>query len=319
MINWLPDVCNDLHGELITIYWLMIVPLTVFLVMLELFKTVDKQPDAGKVITRAVISIVLLMSFKETMNLIAFVGDGIADKIDGLAKMSEIVNTLGEGFNRDAPALYKIREAFIFLLNFFSYFLAYFGIFIANALIHFTWSILFVCAPLMILCYIPEACAGICKNLYKGLLTVISWKILWSILSVLLLKLITEQTSQNSDNAITTAIINLSIALSILFIPFFTKSLMGDGLSGVASGIAGVAGGTVTKVTKGILTKGTRKGWNRGRESASQRYQAFKSHLQAPSRKERNLDQVRTQANLGFTPNNNQTNEAKNEREQNRK
>lgn len=295
MISWLPDVCNELHGELITVYWLMIVPLTVFLIMLELFKTSDKQPDAGKVITRAIISIVLLVSFKETMNLIAFIGDGIADKIDGMAKMNQIVETLSKGFSRDAPALYKIREAFIFLLNFASYFLAYFGIFIANAVIHFVWSILFVSAPLMILCYIPEASASICKNLYKGLLTVISWKILWSILSVLLLKLVTEQTTVNSDNAITTAIINLSIGLSILFIPFFSKSLLGDGLTSVASGIAGVAGGTALKAGKGVLKKGAKRSY----QGVKNRYQNFRD---TPSRKEKRLEQMRLQANLGTTP-----------------
>jgi hypothetical protein len=312
MINWLPDICNELHSEMVLIFWLMIVPLTVFLIILELLKTTDKQPDAGKVLTRAVISILLLISFKETMNLIAFIGDGIAQRIDGLAKMTEIVEMLGKGFTRDAPALYKIREAFIFLLNFISYFLAYFGIFIANALIHFVWSILFVCSPLMILCHIPEGTAGICKNLYKGLLMVISWKILWSILSVLLLKLVTEQTNANSDNAITTAIINLSIALSILFIPFFSKSLMGDGLSGAATGIAATAGGAALKTGKMVLSKGAKKGWERGKERVSGRYQSFKER---PSR----LDEKRLKANLGLQTNQTQTKEVKNARQENSK
>jgi hypothetical protein len=296
MINWLPQVCNELHSELIVIFWLMIVPLTVFLIMMELFKTADKQPDAGKVLTRAIIAIVLLMSFKETINLIAFVGDGIAEKIDGLAKIDKIVDVLKDGFSRDAPALYKIREAFIFLLNFLSYFLAYFGIFIANALIHFVWSILYVCAPLMILCYIPEGSSQICKNLYKGLLTVISWKILWSILATILLKLVTEQTHVQSDNAITTAIINLSIALSILFIPFFAKSLMGDGLSGTATGIAAVAGGTALKAGKMVLKKGVKRGISGSRNFANTRLQSFQE------KREKKKEQSYQQTHLGFKP-----------------
>ena len=265
-MTWLPEVCNELHGEFVTLYWLMILPLTVLLIMLEFFKTEEKEPNATKVLTRAVISIVLLVSFKETINLIAFIGDGISSRIDGLTSMEEVATTLLNGFSREAPTLYKIREAFIFLLNFVSYVLAYFGIFIANALIHFVWSILYVCAPLMILCHIPESTANVCKNLYKGLLTVISWKLLWSILSILLLKLAAEQTTENSDNAINTAIINLSIALSILFIPFFSKSLIGDGLSGVATGIAGTAGAVALKTTKMIVKKSGKKGWERGKE-----------------------------------------------------
>lgn len=265
-MTWLPEVCNELHSEFVTLYWLMILPLTVLLIMLEFFKTEEKEPNATRVLTRAVISIVLLVSFKETINLIAFIGDGISGRIDGLTSMEEVVTTLLNGFSREAPTLYKIREAFIFLLNFVSYVLAYFGIFIANALIHFVWSILYVCAPLMILCHIPESTANVCKNLYKGLLTVISWKLLWSILSILLLKLAAEQTTENSDNAINTAIINLSIALSILFIPFFSKSLIGDGLSGVATGIAGTAGAIALKTTKMIVKKSGKKGWERGKE-----------------------------------------------------
>lgn len=265
-MTWLPEVCNELHSEFVTLYWLMILPLTVLLIMLEFFKTEEKEPNATRVLTRAVISIVLLVSFKETINLIAFIGDGISNRIDGLTSMEEVATTLLNGFSREAPTLYKIREAFIFLLNFVSYVLAYFGIFIANALIHFVWSILYVCAPLMILCHIPESTANVCKNLYKGLLTVISWKLLWSILSILLLKLAAEQTTENSDNAINTAIINLSIALSILFIPFFSKSLIGDGLSGVATGIAGTAGAVALKTTKMIVKKSGEKGWERGKE-----------------------------------------------------
>ncbi len=260
MIEWLPEVCSQLHGEMVTVYWMMILPLIVFLVILELFKTSSQRPDAGKILVRTLISILLLISFKETINLIAFIGDGIADRIDGLAKMSQIIELFGSNFSRDAPALYKIRELFIFLLNFISYFLAYFGIFIVEALIHFCWSVLYVCAPLMILCFIPEQTANISKNLYKGLLTVVSWKILWSILGVLLLKLAAQQTTETSENVITTAVINLCIAVSIMLVPLFSKSLLGDGLSSFTSGIAAVPGIAAMGVGKSLLSMPVKKG-----------------------------------------------------------
>ncbi len=259
-MEWLPDVCSQLHGEMVSIYWMMILPLIVFLVILEMFKTQGTEPDAGKILTRALASILMLISFKETINLIAFMGDGIADRIDGLAKMPEILQVFSDNFSREAPALYKVRELFIFLLNFLSYFLAYFGIFVTDALIHFCWSILYVCAPLMILCYIPENTASISKNLYKGLFTVISWKIMWSILGVMLLKLAVQPTTENSDNIITTSIINLCIALSILLVPLFTKSLIGDGISSFASGIATVPGMAALGVGKTVMSMPIKKG-----------------------------------------------------------
>lgn len=259
-MEWLPEVCSQLHGEMVSVYWLMILPLIVFLIVLEMFKTKSSEPDAGKILVRAIASILMLVSFKETINLIAFIGDGIAERIDGLAKMQEILEVFSDNFNRDAPALYKVRELFIFLLNFLSYFLAYFGIFITDALIHFCWSILYVCAPLMILFYIPEGTANICKNLYKGLFTVISWKVMWSILGVMLLKLAIQPTTENSENIITTSIINLCIALSILLVPLFTKSLIGDGISSFASGVATIPGMAALGVGKTVLSMPIKKG-----------------------------------------------------------
>jgi len=265
MIEWLPQVCRELHGELLKIYWMMFLPLIVFLLVLELLKSGGQIPDGAKVLIRSVVSILLLISFKETINLIAFIGDGVSAKIDGLAQMSKLMEVFSNNFSREAPSLYKIRELFIFLLNFLSYFLAYFGIFISEALIHFSWSVLYVCAPIMILCHIPEQTSHVCKNLYKGLLTVITWKVIYSILGVLLLKLAVEKTTESSDNLIATAVINLCIAMGILLVPFFSKSLIGDGASSFASGIAGVAGMTVMKVAKrGIQDQASKtKNWMR--------------------------------------------------------
>lgn len=74
MIEWLPDVCGLLHDEMVQIYWMLLLPLIVMLVALELFKTARGQPDAGKILVRGVVSIILLISFKETINLIALRG-----------------------------------------------------------------------------------------------------------------------------------------------------------------------------------------------------------------------------------------------------
>jgi len=106
-MEWLPEVCTQLHGEMVKIYWLIILPMIVLLIVLEMFKTQDKSPDAGKILTRAVASVLMLISFKETINLIGFIGDGIADKIDGLAKMPQILEAFSLNFSRDAPDYFK--------------------------------------------------------------------------------------------------------------------------------------------------------------------------------------------------------------------
>ncbi|MFP5386026.1 MAG: hypothetical protein ACLGHN_08115 [Bacteriovoracia bacterium] len=283
-MDWLPQVCGQLHGEMVTIYWILLLPLIVFLIILELFKTANQQPDAGKIIVRAITSILLLVSFKETINLIAFIGDGIAERIDGLAKMTKIIEIFDANLDRDAPSLYKLQEIVLFLLNFLSYFIAYFGIFIVEALIQFCWSVLYVCAPLMILCYVPEQTASISKNLYKGLLTIVTWKLIWSILGVMLLQLAIEPRSDQSGNLIQTAVINLCIALSIMLVPLFSKSLLGDGLSSFTSSIAAVPGIAALGVGKSLLSMPVKKGASWAGGSIKNRWNAIsgRNKKQAP-------------------------------------
>ena len=51
------------------------------LIVLEMFKTQDKTPDAGKILVRAPASILMLVSIKETINLIAFISEMIMKQI----------------------------------------------------------------------------------------------------------------------------------------------------------------------------------------------------------------------------------------------
>src|SRR2546430_1105379 len=116
----------------------------------------------------------------------------------------------------------------IFVFSILSYIAAYLGAFIADALVHFCWAILYVVSPLMILAYIPQATAGTCKTLYRSLCTVMCWKILWAILGALLLKLSTNAPLQEGENynAVLIVVMNLFIGASMLFVPFATKSII---------------------------------------------------------------------------------------------
>ncbi|MDH5582213.1 MAG: hypothetical protein OEY33_09940, partial [Bdellovibrionales bacterium] len=124
----------------------------------------------GEIIKRAVVSMILLFSFDETINILAIVGDGITGKIDGITKLWDLLGHLEFNFKDSSASWFKFREAVIFILGLLSYIVAYVGIFVANALIHFVWSILYVCSPLMILMYVSEKTSFVTKNLYKGLI-----------------------------------------------------------------------------------------------------------------------------------------------------
>lgn len=240
MFDFLPEVCRELRGNLIHIYWVLLIPFCVFMIIMEFFKMPDGNPKAGNIIKRAVISIILLYSFDECINLIAMVGDGVTDKINGIKKLWDLMGELNKNYDESSVSWLKFREAVIFILSLCSYIIAYLGVFVANVLIHFVWAILYVCSPLMILMYVSPSTSFVTANLYKGLINVITWKILWSILAVMLLKLATAPQTGGWDNFLTAILINLCIGVSMLFIPFATKSLINDGLSSAATALAAV-------------------------------------------------------------------------------
>jgi hypothetical protein len=91
----------------------------------------------------------------------------------------------------------------------------------------------------MILAYVNESSAYVTASLYKGLINVVLWKIVAAILGVLMLKLITSnQVGEDWATSFSFIAINLCVGLSLLFVPFTTKSLIGDGLNSAASGLA---------------------------------------------------------------------------------
>ena len=255
MFEYLPEVCRELHAQILQIYWILIVPFCVLLIVFEFFKMPEGNPNAGDIIRRAVISMILLFSFNETMNLIAMVGDGITDKINGVKSLWDLMGELGKNYEDNSVSWLKFREAIIFILSLVSYIVAYLGVFVANVLIHYVWSVLYVCSPLMILMYISRSTSFVTSNLYKGLINVMVWKVLWSILAIMLLKLATAPQVGNWDNFLTSILINLCIGVSMLFIPFATKSLINDGMSGAASALAAVPTAATGAFIKSMAVK----------------------------------------------------------------
>ena len=63
------------------------------------------------------------------------------------------------------------------------------------------------------------------------------------------------------------AIVNLCIAVSIMLVPLFSKSLLGDGLSSFTSSIAAVPGIAALGVGKNLLSMPVKKGasWTGGK------------------------------------------------------
>ncbi len=238
MFDYLPEVGKQLRGELIDVYWTLLVPFVVLLIILEFFK--EGPPNVREICRRVVISILMLYSFDYVINAIALVGDGITDRIDGIQKLWDVLKNLGPNYNGSSGDWFSLRDTAIYFFSIAAYIIAYIGFFVATAMIHYVWTVLYICSPLMILMYVSNGTAYVTKSLYSGLIQVVTWKILYSILGVLLLKLAMNPQVTGMEDYLMSIIVNLCIGVSMLFIPFATKSLLNDGLQGAATALAAV-------------------------------------------------------------------------------
>lgn len=268
MFNFLPAVGRSLHGEMVKFYWMLLPPYVVLLIVLEILKDSGKGPDAQKIIKRAVVSMLLLFSLDLVLDSIAMVSDGIIANFGGIEKLWEVLANRGPDNESMSGKWFNLRETYIYILSVASYIVAYLGYFVANALVHFVWTILYICSPLMILMYVSESTASITKNLYRGFITVAIWRVLWSILGALLLELAKHPQVGNTEDFLTTVIVNLFIGLSMLFIPIFSRSLISDGLQQAASLMATAPAWAATGAIKSNLKKLGKKTWDKTKNGA---------------------------------------------------
>lgn len=238
MFGSLPEVCGEIRAHLVSAYWMILVPFVLFLIILEFLNVDEYTPNPMNILKRTVISIIILLSFEQIMGIIAMVGDGLTEHINGIGQLTDLLNEIQKNYEETSPKWLQFREALIFVINLVSYLIAYIGIFITNILIQFVWSILYVVSPLMILMYVSRYTSFITASLFKGLIQVTIWKVLWSILGVMLLKFAVSPEVQSWDNFFTTALVNLCIGFSMIFVPIATNSLISSGLQSVATGVS---------------------------------------------------------------------------------
>ncbi|MDE3270393.1 MAG: hypothetical protein OYH77_08975 [Pseudomonadota bacterium] len=272
MFDQLVGVAKDIRGEILELYWLLLAPVVLILVVLEFFKAQRDGIDVFDILKRVVVSILLLLSFEYTINIIGELGDGIVGKIDKTTDVWEVLKNLGPNYNDASSGLFDLQGHIIYTLALLSYLVAYLGFFVTEALINFVWVVLYTLSPLMILAYVAKSTANVTVNLYKGLVKVVVWKLLWTVLSVLLLKLAMEHQASDMEDYILAIIMNLCIGLSMLFIPLATRSLINDGLETAASGLALAPATAAVSAAKVYAKQAARQGmartWDAGKVMA---------------------------------------------------
>ena len=266
MFENIAGIARELRTELLSVYWVLIIPLVIFLIILEFLKE-DQQPiNVVYILRRTIISVLLLISFEEVMHTLSFLSDGILQKLDQKNNFLEVMGHFGPSTNSKSSSLFDFREHILYFIAIVAYMIAYLGFFFAEALTHFVWAILYIISPLMILAFIPRQTAFVTGNLYKSLIQVVLWRILWSTLGALLLRLAAELQFMGFEDYLEFIVMNLCVGVSMLLVPMATRSLINDGLSSTASGFATAPAQLAMKYIK-LKTMGTIKLPNKERRN----------------------------------------------------
>ena len=239
MFDWPQETAENLRVEFVEIYWVLIVIVMLICIILEFFKIAEKEINPVNVLKRATVSIILLWTFKDIMNLASLLTEGMIDRLGGMANLKTLYDSMEKSYQSDTPSLFKYREMFIYFFSWLCYAIGVFGYYVMTILINIAYTILYVLSPLLILAYVSEKTAYITSGLYKGIFNVCIWKVLWCIMGVLLLEFAGAPQTGGWDGFFMSALTNLMIGISMLMIPVFANSLFGSGLSdSVASGTA---------------------------------------------------------------------------------
>ncbi len=311
MLNWPSATAETLRSEFIEIYWILLGIITLIAIISEFFKIAENKIDPMRILSRVTISVILLWSFKDVMNLASQITEAMIDRMGGVANLQVLYDEMKKSYQAKTPSLFKYREMFIYFFSWFCYAVGVFGYFVMGILTDFAYTILYILSPLLILAFVPQQTAYMTKNLYKGIFTVCIWKILWCILGYLLLKFSTMPPGNGQEGFFMSALTNLGIGPSMLMVPVFANSLFGSGLSDMAVSTAGVA---VAPLTKGLaripqkvmggMGQGAQSAWRHGRNFMGSRLDRARDRSRLA--KERKAQDAAAQSYQCFTDKNKQ-------------
>lgn len=252
----LGSLIRDLHQMLSNLFY-MALPVAILLsVALSTFKS--GSPDYVDTLRRALVAALLLASFPEISSVILDVCDGVASKIDSMSGLDTFMRMAEEKSRSYAGAsnvlLLKFNDLFIAILSFASFVILYVARYLTIAMYYFFWVLLTVLSPILILCYMFPATAGVTKNLYRGLIEVASWKIVWAVQSAMLSALSLGNIYKTEGSYLTLTILNFVIAIGLLFTPVLVKSLLGEGIQSTASTVGPIAAAAMVALPTRLIT-----------------------------------------------------------------
>lgn len=241
----LGTLMRDLHQEFVNMYYLMLPVFFALAVVVAWFKSPAGSPEFIDIIKRAIIATILLVAFPDISKAILFIADGIAEKIDAVNSLDNMIRMAQEksqGYTFSVTSvILQFDDLIIATLSFLSYLILYIARYLTIAMYHFFWIFFMVSAPLLLLFNLFEGTQQITKNLFKGMIEVACWKIVWAILGAMLTALSFGDAYRAEGAYIVLIVMNFVIAVAMLMTPSIVKSLVGGGLESMSGQIGAAA------------------------------------------------------------------------------
>ena len=235
----LGSLMEQLHQEFVNIYYMMLPVFFGLALVLAWFRSSGSAPDFLDVLKRTIISMILLVAFPDISQAIAYVAEGITNKIDAVNSLDTFMRMVQEKAQNysftPTSILLQFNDLIIATLSFLSYLVLYIARYLTVAMYHFFWVFFTISSPLMLLFNLFEGTSQITVNLFKGMIEVASWKIVWAILGAMLTALSLGNAYKTDGNYLTLIVMNFVIAVAMLMTPMIVRSIVGAGLHSMSS------------------------------------------------------------------------------------
>jgi hypothetical protein len=235
----LGSLMEQLHQEFVNIYYLMLPVFFSLALVVAWFKASGNAPDFLDVLKRTIISMILLVAFPDIARAIAFVAEGITNKIDAVNSLDTFLRMAQEKTQNYSSTpvsiLLQFNDLIIAVLSFLSYLVLYIARYLTIAMYHFFWVFFTISSPLMLLFNLFQGTSQITVNLFKGMIEVASWKIVWAILGAMLTALSLGDAYKTDGNYLTLIVMNFVIAVAMLMTPMIVRSIVGAGMHSMSS------------------------------------------------------------------------------------
>jgi hypothetical protein len=238
----LGSVALKLHMELRNVFYLLLPIFFMASVAMVWFENPVGSPDFLDKIKRAMIATLLLVGFSEITDVMLFLTNGIADRIDNMSGLDSVIQMASEKAHSYTVSpltpILAFDDLMIAGISYLSYAVLYCARFIMVAIYHFSWVFLSIIAPVLLLFHLLTN--QITKNLFRSMAEVASWRVVWSVLSVMLKALPFGTWYAMEGNYLTIVVLNFVIAICMVGTPLVVHSLVSGSFTSMASGLTGV-------------------------------------------------------------------------------